>query len=176
MIDKKQIPFMVSLINDESPSVRNNVLKSFSEFGPELYSILNEVDTGLDENGMKYIFKLMTDYIIEHPEYNTFSDYKIGSKIKHKNYHYDGLIVDIDFYCFANDEWYQNNNTKPDKCQPWYHVLVNDSSMVTYAAQSNLYSGDEENLDISHPYINHFFDKNNEGVYIRNDKPWPREY
>jgi len=175
MIDKKQIPFMISLINDDSSSVRENVLKSFTGFGTEIYDLLKENPSGLNEHGLSYLFKQLTNYIVQNPDQNTISDFKIGDKIKHKKYQYDGLIVDIDFYCFADDDWYKNNNTQPEKCQPWYHVLVNGSSMVTYTAQSSV----DLTLDpqgINHPYITHFFDKNDEGVFIRNDKPWPREH
>jgi|SaaInlStandDraft_1057018.scaffolds.fasta_scaffold105404_2 heat shock protein HspQ len=175
MIDKKQIPYMISLINDDSSSVRENVLKSFTDFGSDLYHLLEENPSGLNDNGMNYLFKQLTEYIMQNPAQNTLSQIKIGDKIKHKKYQYDGLIVDIDFYCFANDDWYKKNNTQPDKLQPWYHVLVNGSSMVTYAAQSSVEST-SNSQGMNHPYVTHFFDKNENGDLVRNDKPWPREY
>ena len=102
--------------------------------------------------------------------------FSVGELVHHKLFDYRGVVVDVDPEFQGTEEWYeQMAKSMPPRDRPWYHVLVNDSSMVTYAAQSNLFSG-MDNVDISHPYINHFFEKNSEGVYIRNDKPWPREY
>jgi heat shock protein HspQ len=84
------------------------------------------------------------------------------------------VIVDVDFFCMADERWYQNNTTQPPKLQPWYHVLVDKSDAVTYAAESSILA-DDDKVPVQHPYINHFFHFFKEGVYVRNDRPWPRE-
>lgn len=174
MIDKKELPFIVSLINDESESVRTNILNGLLEFGPKLYEYLTENNCGLNDHGMRYLFKLLTEYVSKKPENNTLSKYKIGEVITHQRYHYDGVIADIDFYCLADENWYKNNNTQPLKMQPWYHILVDNSSTVTYAAESSLFSP-EYFTEIKHPFIQYFFTGSDNNQYIRNQEPWPRE-
>jgi heat shock protein HspQ len=74
----------------------------------------------------------------------------------------------------ASDEWYSNNRTQPDREQPWYHVLVADSDMVTYPAQSSIFP-DESCGVVKHPLIPHFFSMFNDGRYTRNERPWPKQ-
>ena len=72
----------------------------------------------------------------------------------------------------ADENWYQSNNTQPDKEQPWYHVLVHESGSITYPAQSSLQL-DESNQQITHPLLDHFFNGFEKGRHTRNDTPWP---
>lgn len=95
-----------------------------------------------------------------------------GEIIHHKRYDYRGVIVGIDFICEAEDDWYQTNQTQPDRNQPWYHVLVDGSDSTTYVAESNLELDTLEQA-IDHPLIEIFFSKFESGSYIRNDEPWP---
>ena len=99
------------------------------------------------------------------------SEYIPGNIVTHKNYNYRGVIVHVDPQCLADDVWYNSNKTKPDKNQPWYHILVDDSSTVTYVAESNLQMSNE-NDEIKHPYVSYFFSEFKSGSYIRNEKPW----
>jgi len=100
--------------------------------------------------------------------------YKRGQIVRHKRYGYRGVIVEVDPKCMANEEWYQSNQTQPDQNQPWYHVLVSDSDQVTYPAQTSLLP-DESCEEVKHPLISYFFERFEDGHYIRNDRPWPRE-
>jgi heat shock protein HspQ len=95
-----------------------------------------------------------------------------GQLVRHRRYGYRGVIVDRDEACQASDDWYFNNQTRPDRDQPWYHVLVDGSSTCTYAASENLVA-DSSELPITHALVPHFFGEFKDGVYIRNDKPWP---
>jgi heat shock protein HspQ len=61
-----------------------------------------------------------------------------GEIIQHLKYAYRGVIVEFDSTCQATDDWYQSNQTQPDRNQPWYHVLVDGNQQVTYVAQSKL--------------------------------------
>jgi len=98
--------------------------------------------------------------------------YKPGQLVRHKRYGYRGVVVSFDPECLAADEWYQSNQTQPDKHQPWYHVLVSESEMITYSAQSSLIP-DESFQPIDHPLIDHFFEHFEDGRYVRNQEPWP---
>ena len=57
----------------------------------------------------------------------------------------------------ADENWYQSNNTQPDKEQPWYHVLVNDGHSITYVAEQNLES-DKVGGPIDHPEVQYWFE------------------
>jgi heat shock protein HspQ len=74
--------------------------------------------------------------------------------------------------CQASDDWYQSNQTQPERDQPWYHVLVDQSGATTYPAQSSLLL-DENTTPIAHPLIEYFFNHFANGRYIRNSHPWP---
>jgi len=98
---------------------------------------------------------------------------RIGQIVKHKKYDYRGVVVDFDFSCQADDDWYYSNQTQPARNQPWYHVLVDDSSQITYAAEDNLFL-DEHTEEVDHPLIPYFFDSFQNGQYVRNSEPWPK--
>ena len=98
--------------------------------------------------------------------------YEPGELVEHRRYGYRGVVVEVDEFCQATDEWYFNNNTQPDRDQPWHHVLVHETATITYAAATSL-KADEEVAPIQHPLISHFFEGFDDGKYIRNDTPWP---
>lgn len=81
-------------------------------------------------------------------------------------------MVDRNESCQADDKWYSKNQTQPDRDQPWYHVLVDGTNINTYAASENLIA-DSSMLPIGHPLLPHFFSEFKDGIYIRNDEPWP---
>jgi len=94
-----------------------------------------------------------------------------GQLIRHRRYHYRGVVVQFDTYCRADERWYQSNQTQPDRNQPWYHVLVDGSDVTTYAAQTSL-EADHSAAPIEHPLRDYFFSAFEDGRYIRNDHPW----
>ena len=98
--------------------------------------------------------------------------YCVGQRILHARYHYHGLIVATDARFKATEDWYAKNTTQPNKNQPWYHVLVHDSSSVTYAAETSL-KPDPQDIDFKHPLFKLFFDGKEDGLYKRNNNPWP---
>ena len=106
---------------------------------------------------------------ISHPSQPVFEP---GQLVCHRRYGYRGVVVDRDESCKAGDEWYSKSQTQPDRNQPWYHVLVNGSSTCTYAASENLVA-DSSGLPIEHPLLPHFFSAFKDGIYVRNDEPWP---
>ena len=99
--------------------------------------------------------------------------FKPGLVIRHRRYHYRGVIVDMDQSCQAPQDWYISNQTQPDKEQPWYHVLVDGNQQVTYVAESNL-QHDQTGQPIVHPMLNLFFSGYDEenNIYKRNQVPW----
>lgn len=97
--------------------------------------------------------------------------FKPGQLVKHRRYHYRGVIVEYDLSCQAEEDWYQSNQTKPKRNQPWYHVLVHNSAVNTYAAETSLMA-DDTHAPINHPLVDFFFSKFQGNQYIRNNEPW----
>jgi heat shock protein HspQ len=98
--------------------------------------------------------------------------FQIGQLVRHKRYHYRGVVVAMDPQCMADDDWYNSNQTQPDRDQPWYHVFVDASGSVTYPGETSL-EADPSCEPIEHPMIELFFEKFDGQRYIRNDRPWP---
>jgi len=96
----------------------------------------------------------------------------VGQRVRHRRYGYRGLVVAVDETCRAPEEWYLSNRTRPERDQPWYHVLVHDSANTTYAAQENL-APDPGDEPVEHPLVPRFFTRRVDGEYVRNDVPWP---
>ncbi len=94
-----------------------------------------------------------------------------GQIVRHVRYGYRGVVVAVDAFCRASDDWYLANRTQPDRQQPWYHVLVDGGEAVTYAAQTSL-TVDDSFARIDHPLITEFFDDFDGQAYQRNDRPW----
>jgi hemimethylated DNA binding protein len=99
--------------------------------------------------------------------------FAVGRLVRHRRYGYRGVVVAWDPECRASDSWYEANRTQPERHQPWYSVLVDGSDQVTYAAQSNLVADGSE-APVTHPLLSEFFAGFEDGVYLRNDRPWPR--
>ena len=79
---------------------------------------------------------------------------------------YRGVIVDVDEVFKGSEEWYAIvARSRPPKDQPWYHVLVDDSSDRTYVAERNL-EPDESGEPINHPEIFDFFSDLVGGSYL----------
>lgn len=95
-----------------------------------------------------------------------------GDLVRHRRYDYRGVIVDFDLSCRANEAWYQKNRTQPEREQPWYHVLVDGSTLVTYAAETSL-DRDTTQQPVHHPLVPQLFDEFQEGRYERNGVHWP---
>lgn len=97
--------------------------------------------------------------------------YHVGQLVCHRQYGYRGVVVAIDARCRAGDDWYLRNRTQPQRNQPWYHVLVDSSDQVTYAAEASL-EADDDPREVKHPLVAEFFGEFDGTHYERNEKPW----
>ncbi len=101
-----------------------------------------------------------------------FSETKfyIGQIINHKRFNYRGVIIDVDLSYSGTEEWYlKMAKSKPSKEQPWYYVIVNNSEIETYVAESNI-NIDRTGLPINHPQIYTYFDDlTSEGYILKNN-------
>jgi heat shock protein HspQ len=90
----------------------------------------------------------------------------IGQCIIDPQFHYRGVVIDVDHCYTGSEEWYQQNAShKPPKNEPWYHILVHNSDYRIYAAESDL-EPDLSGEAVNHPEINYFFIEFKNGVYF----------
>ncbi len=99
-----------------------------------------------------------------HPPDPQHFKFTVGDLVHHKRYGYRGVIFERDASCKADDDWYEGNQTQPDRDQPWYHVLVHNATHTTYVAESNL-EPDESGELINHPLRDSLFKTFYEGKY-----------
>ena len=94
--------------------------------------------------------------------------YGIGDVVRHRIFDFRGVIFDVDPVFANSEEWYQSipPEVRPDKDQPFYHLLAEniENSYVAYVSQQNLVP-DDDNGPIDHPAIEGIFDPFNEGRY-----------
>ena len=66
----------------------------------------------------------------------------IGAIVKHRLYPFRGVVVDVDPEFDNTEEWYESipAELRPDKAQPFYHLLAenSDSYYTAYVSQQNL--------------------------------------
>lgn len=93
------------------------------------------------------------------------NNFEIGQVIYHRHYEYRGVVVSVDRRCLADEEWYFNNRTQPERDQSWYHVLV-DGGRETYVAEENL-EADTLGSPVDHPMVDRFFPTFTQGRYYR---------
>jgi heat shock protein HspQ len=93
--------------------------------------------------------------------------FKSGQVVLHKKFGYRGVIISVDDSFQGSEDWYERAaRSRPPKDQPWYHVLVHDSTQEAYVAERHL-ELDEEG-PVEHPLVWVFFDELIDGHYVRN--------
>ena len=163
MVDKTQMPHLLALLDDRSERVRTSVKAALESFGADL-------DPALDAAGASQEQREAVEELLS--ESSDSPLFVVGQLVRHKRYGYRGVVVAVDDQCGAGDDWYQGNKTQPDRDQPWYHVFADGSDQVFYPAQTSLEADDSEEA-VENPFITRFFSDFKDGVYLRNDKPWP---
>ena len=177
MSDPKQLPHLLKLLDDDSETVRETVTEALAAFGPDLESELSRLEAPPSEHEIKLIRERLKQREARsggNPvgPVRTEALFEPGQLVRHRRYGYRGVVVAFDPTCQAEGDWYQANRSQPDRDQPWYHVLVHDSTQVTYAAQNSLLE-DDSGEEVAHPFVTHFFSQFQDGFYVRNDRPWP---
>ena len=163
MVDKEQIPHLLALLDDDSERVRVSVKAAFESFGDDLDSVMDSAEAS--DRQKAAVQALLEDVSDE-------ALFQVGQLVQHKRYGYRGVVVSVDEACQAEEGWYKMNQTQPDRDQPWYHVLADGSDQVFYPAQSSLEADSSEDA-VHNPFVDRFFDAFADGVYVRNDRPWP---
>ncbi len=94
--------------------------------------------------------------------------FSIGDIVRHRKFGFRGVVFDIDPVFANSEEWYQAipEDARPDKHQPFYHLLAEngESSYVAYVSQQNLMADDSEE-PVDHPAISGMFGAYADGKY-----------
>ena len=94
--------------------------------------------------------------------------FSIGDVVRHRLFDFRGVVFDIDPVFANSEEWYEAipEEIRPDKGQPFYHLLAEngEGSYVAYVSQQNLVT-DESDEPVDHPAIAGMFDAFSEGRY-----------
>ncbi len=104
--------------------------------------------------------------------------FKPGQIMCHKLFHYRGVILKVDETFKLTNEWYDlMAKSKPPKDKPWYHIIVDNKTHMTYVAERNL-QPDHSSKSITHPLMTIYFTEIIDGIYQRNlnwegDEPVP---
>jgi heat shock protein HspQ len=92
----------------------------------------------------------------------------IGEVVRHRLFAFRGVIFDIDPVFANSEEWYAAipEDVRPDRDQPFYHLLAenSESSYIAYVSQQNL-DHDETEEPIDHPAISGLFEPFDHGRY-----------
>ena len=155
-----QLPHLLRLLDDPSPTVRDAVTRALVAYGPSLEEELGQLKIPATAKQIAQIRQLIdapksadqddagseagsradetevapTDEVSDTAEPSGVEQFAVGELVRHGRYDYRGVVVASDPACRADDDWYLANRTQPDRDQPWYHVLVHGSHQVTYAA------------------------------------------
>jgi len=96
--------------------------------------------------------------------------FAIGQVIRHRLFHYRGVIIDIDPQYCGSEEWYERMApSHPPKDRPWYKVLVHAAGTRSYVAERNL-AVDDSGDPVNHPEIETHFLDFDAGVYRQRDR------
>lgn len=99
--------------------------------------------------------------------------FRIGDKVKHSIFGFRGVVFDVDPVFANTEEWYQSNPLRPDRNQPFYHLLADngEQSYVAYVSQQNLIEDDGQE-PIDHPAIETMFKRLPDGHYRLDAALW----
>ena len=94
--------------------------------------------------------------------------FSIGEVVRHRLFDFRGVVFDIDPVFANSDEWYQSipEDIRPDKQQPFYHLLAEngENSYVAYVSQQNLLT-DADAGPVDHPSVTEMFEAFRDGRY-----------
>lgn len=94
----------------------------------------------------------------------------IGQIVLHRRFNYRGVIVEVDPVFSNSEQWYETMAiSKPPKDKPWYSVLVDRASHLTYVAQRNL-SVSDDSSQIDHPSLGYYFNRYDGQRYFMKQK------
>ena len=94
--------------------------------------------------------------------------YTLGQVVRHRVFHFRGVVFDIDPVFNNTEEWYQAipAEIRPRKDQPFYHLFAEnaETEYVAYVSEQNLLA-DESGEPVRHPQVKETFERGKDGSY-----------
>jgi len=94
--------------------------------------------------------------------------FMIGGVVGHRFYPFRGVIFDIDPTFSNTEEWWEAipEETRPEKDQPYYHLLAEneETEYIAYVSEQNLLP-DSIETPVRHPQVEEMFDGVVDGRY-----------
>lgn len=92
----------------------------------------------------------------------------IGQVVRHRFFPFRGVIFDVDPTFNNSEEWWLSipEDVRPDKDQPYYHLLAENemTSYIAYVSEQNLVR-DETGKPVQHPQVFELFSELEDGCY-----------
>lgn len=167
MPDSRNLPFLLRLLDDETPAVRSSVVQELVSFGDFLDEELTRLFPPPTPKQREAIEKILK----RNPEgFRAVPVFRMGQLVRHQFDDWRGLVVQVDQkYESFEEDCLRGGQGAHD--QPWYRIFVDNSDQVTYAPQSDLVA-DESIYGVLHPLVPYFFTLSREGTYKRNAHPF----
>lgn len=109
----------------------------------------------------------MNDIYPNDPPREREARFTIGQVVRHRMFDFRGVIFDVDPVFANTEEWWESipADIRPDKDQPFYHLLAENESdtYVAYVSQQNLLP--DPSGPCRHPEIGEMFGRYDNGVY-----------
>jgi heat shock protein HspQ len=98
---------------------------------------------------------------------NKTAKFNVGEQVIHKKQGYRAVIIDVDPLFQASGRYNPQAIKRAFATRnPWYRLLVDKSSLITYVEEC-LLSKAPNHSTINNPYINHYLDER-QGNYYSN--------
>lgn len=96
------------------------------------------------------------------------AEFALGDIVWHSQKAYRGVIVDVDPQFEGPEQWYEAApEERPQRYQPWYSLLVDNSEQVAYVAEEYL-EADPSEEPVNHPAMANFLGELHHGRYTVN--------
>lgn len=90
----------------------------------------------------------------------TSAKFGLGQVVRHRVHPFRGVVFDVDPTFNNTDEWWESipEENRPDKDQPFYHLLAENETTyyVAYVSEQNLVR-DDTGEPVDHPEVSEMF-------------------
>ncbi|MEO0811175.1 MAG: heat shock protein HspQ [Pseudomonadota bacterium] len=92
--------------------------------------------------------------------------FTVGQVVRHRVYDFRGVIFDVDPVFANTQEWWDSipEDVRPDKNQPFYHLLAenDETEYIAYVSEQNLIP-DNSGMPLRHPQVHEMFVEGDDG-------------
>ncbi|KPV40486.1 hypothetical protein AN478_06790 [Thiohalorhabdus denitrificans] len=91
--------------------------------------------------------------------------FSLGQIVWNQGTQYRGVIVDVDPEFQGAEDWLEGlEDTEPQRHQPWYSLLVDDTEQMAYVPEQSLVHDNSE-VPVNNPAMDYFVGEMENGRY-----------